>query len=156
MLRIEHLTKNDYFVGQHSSRGALLLCAASGASTEWRLYWSLGPESVTEDPSLQHVSDAGVHLVFQRGKCKGAIYTATLVAGEEYRFPYRGQEHFLFTIRGTLRITERNAAQDILLTERQTCRFSRDANEPLLDIRAVGEASTNQVAWVVLHTDVEG
>lgn len=92
-----------------------------------------------------------VNLFCRRDFARGAIYAASLKKDEEYHFPYRGQEHFLFVATGAILIQERNAGKEIQLARHETCRLSRKAQEPLLDIRAIGSEPDTSVLWIVIH-----
>lgn len=93
-----------------------------------------------------------LNLFCLREKSKGAMYSAFLAESEEYRFPYRGQHHFVFVVEGSVEIQEPNLGKQFILAKHETCWLSRPAQEPLLDIRAVGKGpERSSVLWIVVH-----
>ena len=92
-----------------------------------------------------------LNLFCFRGKASGSVHPTRLKKDEEYLLPYRGQQHFIFVVEGSVAVQERNLGREILLGARETAHLSRTGKGLALDSRLIGRDVKNTVLWIVIH-----
>lgn len=91
------------------------------------------------------------NMLLLRGKAKGGLYPTPIKFGEEMQFPIAGNQHFLYCVEGSVKISERNLSQEISLGSQELFQLSRTDGKEYLNLKAVGIAPHSVLIWVVIR-----
>lgn len=85
-----------------------------------------------------------------RGKARVNVHVSISQAGEEVRFPYEGDEHFVFGVSGQLEFLDQNTDQGGTLLPNESIWVTRPPKTNLLNLRAKAKGGQAVCLWVVI------
>lgn len=90
------------------------------------------------------------NLFTLREKARGAVYPALLTPGAELQFAVQRWEHFLFCVRGRIKVYDPNGDRTFLLEEKSALRISRTEEVEYLNLRATADDDSAIGLWAVI------